>query len=124
MSECLKLSGRKKLCAVWETSNLIALTNWTMLTYQTDIRKNWYMNGLAVKTPNGAILFIDLADPENGPVRNADACNFEKLPQSAPRCVQRQSERKMGHAAIGLKFDADAIEANAVLRKALELMQW
>jgi hypothetical protein len=121
----LEVVGKEKLRMAWETSNLIALTNWTMLTYQTDIWKRLHKDMSGVKTPAGAVLFIDLADPEKRPAKEiADACQFLKNFRSSHRVVfgVNQKESMEVSAAIGLKFDADAIEANAVaLRKALDL---
>jgi hypothetical protein len=121
----LEVVGKDKLRAAWEQSNLIALTNWTMLTYQTDIWKRLHKDMTGVTPPKGAILFIDLADPEKRQnTEIADACQFLKNFRKTHRVVLgvNQKESMEVSAAIGLKFDASAIEANAAtLRKALDL---
>ena len=121
----LEVVGKDKLRAAWEQSNLIALTNWTMLTYQTDIWKRLHKDMAGVKPPKGAILFIDLADPEKRQAKEiADACQFLKSFRNTHRVVLgvNQKESMEVSTAIGLKFDANAIEANAgTLRKALDL---
>jgi len=45
----LEVVGKDKLKAIWGKSNLIALTNWTMLTAQTDIWKNLHKDMAGVK---------------------------------------------------------------------------
>ncbi|HLX60848.1 MAG TPA: PfkB family carbohydrate kinase [Planctomycetota bacterium] len=117
--------GEERLEQLWNTSNLIALTNWTMLPYQTDIWINLLKDLKDVTTPKGAILFIDLADPEKRPADEiARACKMLKSFRCSHRVVLgvNQKESMEVSAALGLKFNADEIEANAAtLRSALEL---
>jgi sugar/nucleoside kinase (ribokinase family) len=121
----LEVVGKDKLRKLWETSNLIALTNWCMLTYQTDIWKKLFKDMDGVTPPKGAILFIDLADPEKRPAKEiADAVSFLKNFRKTHRVVfgVNQKESMEVSKALGLKFDQEEIEANAVtLRKTLEL---
>ncbi|HYG75579.1 MAG TPA: PfkB family carbohydrate kinase [Planctomycetota bacterium] len=121
----LEVVGIDKLKAAWETSNLIALANWTMLTYQTDIWKKLLKDMAGVKAPKGATLFIDLADPEKRPAQEiADAVKMLKNFRSSHKVVLgvNQKESIEVSSALGLKFNAEEIEANAVtLRKTLEL---
>ncbi len=121
----LEVAGKDRIRRAWETSNLIALTNWTMLPYQTDIWRRLHREFSGVKPVKGAILFIDLADPEKRPPAEiAEAARFLKSFRTTHRVVLgvNQKESLEVGGALGLKFQADAIEANAVaLRKALEL---
>ena len=121
----LEAVGPEKLKNLWETSNLIALTNWTMLPHQTDIWKRLLKDMHGVKTPTGAILFIDLADPEKRPAEEiASACKLLMSFRNAHRVVLgvNQKESMEVGKALGLKFDPDDIEHNAdTLRHALEL---
>ncbi len=121
----LEVVGKDKLKAIWGKSNLIALTNWTMLTAQTDIWKSLYKDMAGVKTPAGAVLFTDLADPEKrAPKEIAEAVLFLKNFRKTHRVVLgvNQKESMEVSAALGLTFKAEEIEANAVtLRKELDL---
>ena len=121
----LEVVGLEKLKALWQTSNLIALTNWTMLPHQTDIWKSLLKDMAGVKAPAGAILFVDLADPEKRPAEEiASACKLLKSFRSSHKVVfgvNQKESMEVGNA-LGLKFDADEIEANAkTLRNTLEL---
>ncbi len=121
----LEVVGKNKLKAIWGKSNLIALTNWTMLTAQTDIWKSLYRDMAGVKTPAGAVLFTDLADPEKrAPKEIAEAVRFLKNFRKSHRVVLgvNQKESMEVSAALGLTFKAEEIEQNAVtLRKELDL---
>jgi sugar/nucleoside kinase (ribokinase family) len=121
----LEVVGKNTLKAIWGKSNLIALTNWTMLTAQTDIWKSLYKDMSGVKTPAGAVLFTDLADPEKrAPKEIADAVRFLKNFRKSHRVVLgvNQKESMEVSAALGLSFKAEEIEQNAVtLRKELDL---
>jgi sugar/nucleoside kinase (ribokinase family) len=121
----LEVAGRDVLRSAWETSNLIALTNWTMLPHQTEIWKRLHKDMAGVKPPKGAVLFIDLADPEKRPAAEiADALHFLKGFRGSHRVVLgvNQKESIEVSQAIGLKFKPELIEANAVtLRGALDL---
>jgi bifunctional ADP-heptose synthase (sugar kinase/adenylyltransferase) len=121
----VEVVGMDKLKKLWETSHLIALTNWCMLTYQTDIWKKLFKDMAGVTPPKGAILFIDLADPEKrDPKEIADAANFLKNFRKTHRVVfgVNQKESMEVSNALGLKFNAEEIEANSVtLRKKLDL---
>ncbi len=121
----LEVAGRDVLRRAWETSSLIALTNWTMLPHQTEIWKRLHKDMAGVKAPKGAVLFIDLADPEKRPAGEiADALRFLEDFRGSHRVVLgvNQKESMEVSAAIGLKFQPDLIEANAVtLREALDL---
>ena len=121
----LEVVGLAKLKALWQTSNLIALTNWTMLPHQTDIWKSLLKDMAGVKAPAGAVLFIDLADPEKRPAEEiASACKLLKSFRSSHKVVfgVNQKESMEVGKALGLKFNADEIEANAkTLRSTLEL---
>ncbi len=121
----LEVVGKDKLKAIWARSNLIALTNWTMVTAQTEIWKSLYKDMAGVKTPPGAILFTDLADPEKRAAKEiAEAVRFLKSFRKTHRVVLgvNQKESMEVGAALGLSFEAEEIEANAVtLRKELDL---
>jgi len=121
----LEVVGKDKLKAIWSKSNLIALTNWTMLTAQTDIWKSLYKDMAGVKTPPGAVLFTDLADPEKRAGKEiAEAVQFLKKFRKSHRVVLgvNQKESMEVSAALGLTFKAEEIEANAAtLRKELDL---
>lgn len=121
----LEVIGIAKLRSAWETSDLIALTNWTMLPFQTDIWKRLLTDMADVQSPKNAILFIDLADPEKRPAAEiAEACKLLKNFRKSHRVVfgVNQKESMEIGAALGLKFNAEEIEANAVtLRKTLDL---
>ena len=121
----LEVVGKDKLRKLWETSNLLALTNWTMLTAQTEIWKRLHKDFGSAKTPAGAILFTDLADPEKRSAKEvAEAVQFLKSFRKTHRVVLgvNQKESMEVSSAIGLKFKAEEIEANAAtLRKELDL---
>lgn len=121
----LEVVGLDALRKAWESSNLIALTNWTMLPHQTDIWRRLQKDMGGAKPPKGAVLFIDLADPEKRPgAEIADALHFLKSFRSTHRVVLgvNQKESMEVSQAIGLKFKAELIEANSVtLRQALDL---
>jgi sugar/nucleoside kinase (ribokinase family) len=114
-----------KLKKAWGESNLIALTNWTMLQHQTEIWKKLLKDMAGVKVPAGATLFIDLADPEKRPAEEiADACKMLKKFRKTHRVVFgiNQKESMEVSRALGLTFKQEEIEQNAVtLRKALDL---
>ena len=121
----LEVVGLEKLRAAWSKANLVALTNWTMLPLQTEIWRRLLKDMAGVKTPPGAILFIDLADPEKRPGPEiADAVRLLKGFRASHRVVLgvNQKESMEVSRAIGLNIDADYIESNAAqLRNALEL---
>jgi len=121
----LEVVGKDQLKAIWSKSNLIALTNWTMLTAQTEIWKSLYKDMAGVKTPPGAVLFTDLADPEKRAGKEiAEAVQFLKKFRKSHRVVLgvNQKESMEVSAALGLTFKAEEIEANAAtLRKELDL---
>jgi len=121
----VEVVGKDKLKKLWETSDLLALTNWTMLTGQTEIWKRLHQDMAKVKAPAGAILFTDLADPEKRAAKEiADAVSFLKNFRSSHRVVLgvNQKESMEVGAALGMEFVPDEIEKNAVaLRKALDL---
>src|SRR5262245_33746868 len=121
----IEVVGAKKLREVWESSNLIALTNWTMVTAQTEIWKRLHQDMEGAKTPPGAILFTDLADPEKRAGKEiAEAVHFLKKFRKTHRVVLgvNAKESMEVSAAIGLKFRPEEIEANAAtLRKELDL---
>jgi sugar/nucleoside kinase (ribokinase family) len=121
----LEVAGLDTLRKAWESSNLVALTNWTMLPHQTEIWKRLHKDMAGVKPPKGAVLFIDLADPEKRPAPEiADALHFLKSFRGSHRVVLgvNQKESVEVSQAIGLKIDPDRLEANAVaLRQALDL---
>lgn len=121
----LEVMGLERLRQAWATSRLIALTNWTMLTHQTDAWKRLHRDMAGAAAPKGAILFIDLADPEKRPAEEiAEAARFLKSFRSSHRVVLglNQKESIEVSAAIGLRFDPEEIEGNAAtLRKTLDL---
>ena len=75
----LEVVGLPKLRAAWESAHLVTLANWTMLNMQTDIWKRLLQDMADVKPPRGAIIFVDLADPEKRPAqgtgRSLAACS-------------------------------------------------
>ena len=121
----LEVVGLEKLRQLWKTSNLIALTNWTMLPHQTEIWRRLLTDMDGQTAPANAVLFIDLADPEKRPAEEiAAACKLLKGFRKSHKVVLgvNQKESMEVGGALGLKFNADEIEANAItLRKTLEL---
>ncbi|HLY73259.1 MAG TPA: PfkB family carbohydrate kinase, partial [Planctomycetota bacterium] len=121
----LEVVGKPGLKAIWEKSNLIALTNWTMIQAQTDIWKRLHKDMSGVKAPAGAILFTDLADPEKRAEKEiAEAVGFLKKFRSSHRVVLgvNQKESLEVGKALGMEFEPAEIEQNAAaLRKVLEL---
>ncbi|MBV8878956.1 MAG: hypothetical protein JO332_03220 [Planctomycetaceae bacterium] len=121
----LEVVGKDKLKKIWSSSNLIALTNWTMLQAQTEIWKRLHKDMKGVKAPAGAILFTDLADPEKRAAKEiAEAVRFLQSFRGTHKVVLgvNQKESMEVSAALGLSFKAEEIEANAVtLRKELDL---
>jgi len=121
----LEVVGKAGLKSIWEKSNLIALTNWTMIQSQTEIWKRLHKDMAKVKAPSGAILFTDLADPEKRAEKDiAEAVTFLKNFRSSHRVVLgvNQKESMEVGVALGMQFEPDQIEKNAVaLRKALDL---
>lgn len=121
----LEVVGKDKLRQLWESSNLVALTNWTMLTAQTEIWKRLHKDFASARTPAGAILFTDLADPEKRSGKEiAEAVQFLKNFRKTHRVVLgvNQKESMEISSAIGLTFKPEEIEANAAtLRKELDL---
>jgi hypothetical protein len=121
----VEVVGRDQLRAAWESSHLVALTNWTMLPHQTDIWKKLHAELKSAKAPSGAVLFIDLADPEKRPAKEiAEALQFLKSFRKTHRVVLgvNQKESMEVSAALGLRFEAEYIEQNAAtLRKTLDL---
>jgi hypothetical protein len=121
----LEVVGKDALREVWEGSQLMALTNWTMLTAQTEIWKRLHQDLGGAKTPPGAILFTDLADPEKRAAKEiAEAVHFLKKFRKSHRVVLgvNAKESMEVSTAIGLRLKPEDIEENAVaLRKALDL---
>lgn len=124
-SRMLEVVGKDKLRSVWGKSNLVALTNWTMLQAQTEIWRELHRDMTSAQPPSGAILFIDLADPEKRAAKEiAEAVHFLKNFRRSHRVVLgvNQKESMEVGAAIGLKFKPQEIESNAAaLRKELDL---
>jgi hypothetical protein len=121
----LEVVGKDKLRKLWEESNLVALTNWTMLTAQTEIWKRLHKDFGSAKTPSGAVLFTDLADPEKRSAKEVgEAVRFLKSFRKTHRVVLgvNQKESMEVSGALGLKFKPEEIEKNAAtLRKELDL---
>jgi sugar/nucleoside kinase (ribokinase family) len=121
----LEVVGKDKLREIWEGSQLIALTNWTMLTAQTEIWKQLHKDMAGAKARSGAILFTDLADPEKRAAKEiAEAVHFLKTFRKSHRVVlgMNLKESMEISSAIGLKLKAEEIEANAAtIRKELDL---
>jgi sugar/nucleoside kinase (ribokinase family) len=121
----LEVVGLAKLRALWQTSSLIALTNWTMLPFQTEIWKRLLRDMDGIRAPERAILFVDLADPEKRPAAEiADACKMLKRFRASHTVVlgMNQKESMEVGTALGLKFNPELIEENAIaLRQTLEL---
>jgi len=121
----LEVVGLPKLRAAWESAHLVALANWTMLNMQTEIWKRLLQDMADVKPPSGAIIFVDLADPEKRPPRElAEALlllkGFRRTHQVVLGVNQKES-LEIG-VALGLGLKPDDIQANAaVLRRALAL---
>ncbi len=121
----LEVVGKDTLREVWESAQLVALTNWTMLTAQTEIWKQLHKDMAGAKSPSGAVLFTDLADPEKRAAKEiAEAVHFLKKFRKTHRVVLgvNAKESMEVSAAIGLRLKPEDIEENAVaLRKALDL---
>jgi hypothetical protein len=121
----LKHVGMEKLKKIWSQSNLIALTNWTMLPLQTDIWRKLLKDMADVKTPAGATLFVDLADPEKRLSSEIlEACHLLKNFRRSHRVVLglNQKESMEVGAALGLSLKPEDIEKNAgVIRGELSL---
>jgi len=121
----LEVVGKDKLREIWERSQLIALTNWTMLTAQTDIWKQLHRDMAQAKTRPGAVLFTDLADPEKRAGKEiSEAVHFLKKFRKSHRVVlgmNLKESMEIG-SAIGLKLKPEEIEGNAAaIRKELDL---
>jgi sugar/nucleoside kinase (ribokinase family) len=121
----LEVIGLEKLRTIWSHSQLVALTNWTMLPHQTSIWRSLLKDMAQVKVPRGATLFIDLADPEKRLSEEiVDACKLLKNFRATHRVVLglNQKESIEVSNALGLSLKPNEIEANAArLRKELEL---
>ena len=121
----VEVVGLDRLRGIWAESNLVALTNWTMLTAQTEIWKSLHRDMKGTKPPAGAILFTDLADPEKRHGREvAEAVRFLKSFRSSHRVVLglNQKESLEVGTALGLGFKSEEIEKNAsTLRRELDL---
>jgi len=121
----LEVVGLARLRAAWESAGLVTLANWTMLPFQTDIWKRLLQDMAGATPPAGAILFVDLADPEKRPARDlADALRLLKGFRPARRVVLglNQKESIEVAEALGLRCKPEEIEANAAaLRRALDL---
>jgi sugar/nucleoside kinase (ribokinase family) len=121
----LEVVGGDRLREAWSASALIALTNWTMLPYQTDIWRKLHAEMKGVEAPKGAVLFVDLADPEKRPAAEiAGALDLLKGFRGTHRVVlgvNQKESLEVGNA-LGLKFAPEAIEENAgALRRRLDL---
>jgi len=121
----LEVVGKDKLREIWENSQLIALTNWTMLTAQTEIWKSLHKDMAGAKSRSGAILFTDLADPEKRAAKEiSEAVHFLKKFRKSHRVVLGMNLKESMEIsnAIGLKLKPEDLEANAAtLRKELDL---
>lgn len=121
----LKVVGLDTIKKIWAQSNLIALTNWTMLPLQTDIWRKLLKDMSDVKTPAGATLFIDLADPEKRLSEEIlEACHLLKSFRRTHRVVLglNQKESMEVSAALGLSLKKEDIERNAgIIRNELSL---
>lgn len=121
----LEVVGLPRLRAAWESAHLVTLANWTMLNMQTDIWRRLLQDMADAKPPRGAIIFVDLADPEKRPPRElAEALLLLKGFRGTHRVVLgvNQKESLEVGAALGLALKPDEISANAAaLRKALDL---
>ncbi len=61
--DILHTVGRDELRALWRSSHLIALTNWTMIPHMTEIWRQFLQHIVGEETGR-PWLFFDLADPE------------------------------------------------------------
>jgi hypothetical protein len=117
--------GLAGLEEIWRTRDLVALTNWTMLPGQTEIWDGLLSAMEGVTAPAGAILFVDLADPEKRTKADlAEAVRklsgFRRSRRVVLGCNKKESMEIA--SALNLDLDPDAIEANArTLRHALDL---
>jgi len=121
----LEVVGLPRLRAAWESAHLVTLANWTMLNMQTDIWKRLLQDMADARPPQGAIIFVDLADPEKRPATElAAALRLLKGFRGTHRVVLgvNQKESMEVGAALGLKFQPENIADNAAaLRQELEL---
>lgn len=121
----LEVVGLEKLREIWRTSHLIALTNWTMLPHQTDIWKRLLIDMKGIKPPEGAYLFIDLADPEKRETKElGEALKILKRFRGSHRVIFGVNQKESMEVSVALKLglDAEAIEDNArKIRAALDL---
>lgn len=121
----LEVLGLPKLRAAWASAHLVTLANWTMLPLQTDIWKCLLRDMAGARPPAGALIFVDLADPEKRPAAEiADAMLLLKGFRRTHRVILglNQKESMEVGAALGLTFRPEAIESNAAaLRRSLEL---
>ncbi|MCY3020012.1 MAG: PfkB family carbohydrate kinase [Planctomycetota bacterium] len=121
----LDVVGLPRLQAAWSSAHLVALANWTMLPLQTDIWQRLLHDMAGVAVPPGAIIFVDLADPEKRPAQElAEALHLLKGFRKTHRVVLgvNQKESMEVGDALGLRLKPDEIERNAAqLRQALQL---
>ncbi len=121
----LEVVGLAKLREMWSNCNLIALTNWTMLVHQTEIWRRLAEDMEGIKAPSGAVLFIDLADPEKRvPQDLVDACHLLRRFKSNHFVVLGLNQKESAELgrALNLELSAEDIAANAArLRAALDL---
>jgi hypothetical protein len=64
-----RLGGEDKLRAMFNESTLVAMVNWTMIPYMSDIWRKLIDRKLPSRAGKARTLFVDLADPEK---RNHD----------------------------------------------------
>lgn len=121
----LDVVGLDRLRAAWQQARLVTLANWTMLPLQTQIWQGLLKDMAAATPPAGAIIFVDLADPEKRPPQElAEALHLLKGFRRTHRVVLgiNQKESMEVAKALGVKLDAEQIERNArEIRAAFDL---
>ncbi len=121
----LEVVGLERLRQVWGRSHLVALTNWTMLPHQTDMWRRLLVDMTGVRPPSGALLFVDLADPEKREAQElANALQLLRKFRGPHRVVLglNLKESMQVCAALGLSGPAGDLEGTAdKVRRALDL---
>ncbi len=121
----IEVVGLERLRALWGECRLVVFANWTMLPHAGGIWRGLLNDMVGLEPPAGALLFVDLSDPEKRPPEDlADACRLLATFERSHRVTLGLNQKEGVHvgAALGLTLVGDAIEENAVrLRSELGL---
>jgi sugar/nucleoside kinase (ribokinase family) len=111
--------GKDQLIRLFNSASLIAMTNWTMLSFMTDIWAHLQSDIFPHCQKGGRLMFIDLADPEKR-TRQDIAAGLERLAkfQGHADLILGLNLKEAGQIAdvLGIKISGDpeaAIESTA-----------